>query len=298
MKFITEKKPRWGVEPICRVLPFAPASYYAATTRGPSARALRDARLKPDIERVWKENLAVYGPEKVWAQLNREGIRVGRSTVERLMRELGIRGVVRGPQKVQGMYGVTEVERPADLVKRQFHASAPNQLWVADLTYVRTVAGWVYVAFVIDVFARFVIGWQVSRTAHTEVALDALEMARWARRGSPLRGVIHHSDRGVQYLSAAYTDRLAQAGLVPSVGSRGDSYDNALAESFNGLYKTELIHRRTVWTDAAQVELATLKYIDWYNHRRLHGSLGLIPPAEAEATYHLLATTHPKVASH
>ena len=296
--FIAAHKARWGVEPICKVLPFAPATYYAMITRRPSARARRDVQLKAAIERVWREHRQVYGADKVWAQLNREGIRVGRCTVERLMRELGLRGVVRGPRKVRGLYGPSAVERPADLVNRRFHATAPNELWVADLTYVRTQAGWVYVAFILDVYARVIIGWQVSQTLHTELALDALEMARWARCSGPLSGVIHHSDRGVQYLSGSYTDRLAEAGCRASVGSRGDSYDNALAESFNGLYKTELIHRQPVWTDAAQVELATLDYVDWYNHRRLHGALGLRPPVEVEATYHLQADYRLKVASH
>jgi putative transposase len=284
VSFITANKDRFGVEPICNVLRFAPSTYYAAMTRSPSARETRDEGLKPYIQRVWEEHRRVYGADKVWAQLKREGQSVARCTVERLMRELGLRGVVRG-KKVRTTWPNEVSQRPADLVERQFHASAPNRLWVADLTYVKTHSGWVYVAFVLDVFSRFVVGWQVSRSLHAELALDALEMAIWARRGRHLDGLIHHSDRGVQYLAIRYTERLAEAGAVASVGSRGDSSDNALAESFNGLYKTELIRQRGPWRGLDDVEHATLDYVDWFNHHRLHGELAMIPPSEFESLY-------------
>jgi putative transposase len=284
--FITEHKARWGVEPICRVLQFAPATYYAATTRPPSARSRRDATLKEAIERIWTEHFGVYGADKVWAQLRREGLRVARCTVERLMRRLGLQGVVRGKRSIRTTVGDDAAARPADLVKRQFRAAAPNALWVADLTYVRTHSGWVYVAFVVDVFSRYVVGWQISRSLQTKLALDALNMAYWRRQGQQLTGLIHHSDRGGQYLSIRYTERLAEAGVLPSVGSKGDSYDNALAESFNGLYKTELIWHQGPWTGLEDVEHATLEYIDWFNTRRLHGELGMVPPAEFEAIYY------------
>jgi len=297
VKFIEEHRERWGVEPICRVLQFAPATYYAARTRPASARELWDRELKPEIQRIWNENFRVYGADKVWAQLRREGYRVARCTVERLMRDLGLRGVVRGktPRTTLVEDGAT---RPVDLVDRNFVAPAPNRLWVADLTYVKTHSGWVYVAFIVDVFCRYVVGWQASRSLRTELALDALEMAIWARRGEQLQGLVHHSDRGVQYLAVRYTERLALAGAVASVGSRGDSYDNALAESFNGLYKTELIRRRGSWRGLDDVEYATLEWVDWFNQRRLHTELGMVPPAEFEAAqYHeeapaLLAVSH------
>ena len=297
MKFIEEHRERWGVEPICRVLQFAPATYYAARTRPASARELWDRELKPEIQRIWNENFRVYGADKVWTQLRREGYRVARCTVERLMRDLGLRGVVRGktPRTTLVEDGAT---RPVDLVDRNFVAPAPNRLWVADLTYVKTHTGWVYVAFIVDVFCRYVVGWQASRSLRTELALDALEMAIWARRGEQLQGLVRHSDRGAQYLAVRYTERLVLAGAVASVGSRGDSYDNALAESFNGLYKTELIRRRGSWRGLDDVEYATLEWVDWFNQRRLHTELGMVPPAEFEAAqYHeeapaLLAVSH------
>ncbi len=286
MTFIHTHRDRWGIEPICRVLSFAPATYYAAIARPPSARRVRDEALKPEITRVFTENLRVYGADKVWAQLRREGTRVARCTVERLMHALEIRGAVRGTATVRTTIGGETGRRPADLVDRQFHAAAPNRLWVADLTYVKTHAGWVYVAFIIDVYSRFIVGWQASRSLRTDLALDALEMAIWARRGAHLDGLIHHSDRGVQYLAIRYTERLADAGVVASVGSRGDSYDNALAESFNGLYKTEVIRPYGPWRGLDDVEYATLEYVDWFNQRRLHGEIGMIPPAEFEAFYY------------
>jgi putative transposase len=285
VRFITEHKGRWGVEPICRVLQVAPSSYYAAITRPPSARRRRDEVLQADIRRVWGEHRRVYGADKVWAQLKREGLPVARCTVERLMRALGLRGVIRGKASVRTTIGDEASSRPLDLVARQFRAPAPNRLWVADLTYVKTHSGWVYVAFVVDVCSRFVVGWQAARSLRTDLALDALEMALWSRRTKELTGLIHHSDRGVQYLAIRYTERLAEAGAVPSVGSRGDSYDNALAESFNGLYKAELIRHAGPRRGLDDVEYATLEYVDWFNHRRLHGALGMIPPAQFEATF-------------
>jgi putative transposase len=289
VRFIEAHKERWGIEPICRALQVAPSTYYAATTRPPSARAVRDGELRAAIRRAWEANRRVYGADKVWAQLNREGTAVARCTVERLMRELGLRGVVRG-KAVRTTVADEASSRPADLVARRFRADAPNRLWVADLTYVRTFAGWVYVAFVVDVFSRFVAGWQASRSLAADLALDALEMALWARRAKRLDGLVHHSDRGSQYLAIRYTERLAEAGIAASVGSRGDSYDNALAESFQGLYKAELIRRRGPWCGLDEVEHATMDYVDWFNHRRLHGELGMVPPAEFEASYYAAAT--------
>jgi len=291
VRFITEHRICWGVEPICRVLQIAPSSYYAAVGRPISARRQRDAVLQGEIRRVWDEHRQVYGADKVWAQLNREGVAVARCTVERLMRELGLRGVVRGKSSVRTTMGDNASDRPLDLVARQFRAPAPNRLWVADLTYVKTHSGWVYVAFVVDACSRFVVGWQASWSLRTDLALDALEMALWVRRAVPLTGLIHHSDRGVQYLAIRYTERLAEAGVVPSVGSRGDSYDNALAESFNGLYKTELIRHRGPWRGLEDVEYATLEYVDWFNYQRLHGELGMRPPAEFEALQASQATS-------
>ena len=307
MSFIAANKERWGVEPVCRVLQVAPSTYYAATTRPPCARHQRDDVLRVGIRRVWDEHRQVYGADKVWAQRNREGTRVARCTVERLMRRLGLQGVVRGKQSARTTVGDEAADRPPDLVARQFRASAPNRLWVADLTYVKTHSGWVYVAFIVDVFARFIVGWQASRSLRTDLALDALEMAIWRRRAGGgacaqrLDGLVHHSDRGVQYLAIRYTERLAESGAVASVGSRGDSYDNALAESFHGLYKTELIRHQGPWRGLEDVEFATLEYVDWFNHRRLHTELGMVPPAEYEdafsADYHHAPPTAAGVAS-
>jgi putative transposase len=283
--FIRAHGERWGVEPICRTLQVAPSTYYAVVTHRPTARQLSDARLKIEIARVHGDNFGVYGIEKVWRQLKRERHAVGRDRVARLMDDLELRGVVRGKKKRTTV--PDEVSpRPADLVERNFTAEAPNRLWVADLTYVSTWTGFVYVAFVIDAFSRSIVGWRVSNSLHAELALDALEMAIWRRQRQDLSGLIHHSDRGSQYLSIRYTERLADAGAFRSVGSRGDSYDNALAEAVNGLYKAEVIRKSGPWRSLEQVELATAAWVDWWNHRRLHGAIGDIPPAEFEALYH------------
>jgi putative transposase len=281
--YIDRNKHRYGVEPICRVLPIAPSTYYAARRRPLSARAVRDTKLKVEIARVHAEHFGVYGARKVWRQLHREGVAVARCTVERLMGELHLEGVRRGKPR-RTTTPDAAAPRPADLVERDFSAQRPNQLWVADLTYVATWSGFVYVALVIDAFSRFIVGWQASRSLRTDLALDALEMAIWRRRGR-LEGLVHHSDRGGQYLSIRYTERLAEAGAVTSVGSRGDSYDNALAETIIGLYKTELIRRRGVWKGIDEVEYATLEWVDWFNHRRLLEPIGYVPPAEFEAPF-------------
>jgi putative transposase len=283
--FVDQHRQRWGVEPICKVLQVAPSSYYGAKTRPPSARALRDQELKAEVRRVHQDNFGVYGMEKVWRQLNREGIAVGRDQVRRLMRDLGLAGVVRG-KKLRTTLPEDVGQRPADLVERQFVAAAPNRLWVADLTYVSTWSGFAYTALIVDAFSRYIVGWRVSTTLRADLALDALEMAIWARQPRPEDGLVHHSDRGVQYLSIRYTERLAEEGAVTSVGSRGDSYDNALAETVMGLYKTELIRRRGPWRTAEQLELATATWVDWWNHRRLHGAADNLPPAEYESLYH------------
>jgi len=285
--FVEAHRERFGVEPICRVLEIAPSTYYSAKVRGPSVRALREERLKPMIARVHEDNFGVYGARKIWAQLNREGTRVARCTIERLMRQLGLRGAMRGrPHRTT--HGDHESRRPADLVERDFTAPAPNRLWVADLTYVRTWSGFAYVAFVTDAYSRRIVGWNASRSLASDLALNALEHAIWERQrhDQQLDGLVHHSDQGVQYLSIRYTERLAENDVASSVGSRGDSYDNALAESVIGLYKTELVRNRSPWKGLDQLELATLEWVDWYNHRRLHGELGHVPPAEYEASYY------------
>ena len=272
------------------MLQVAPSAYrrHAARQRNPelrSARAKRDELLMPHIERVWHANMQVYGAEKVWKQMNREDIAVARCTVERLMRRLGLEGVRRG-KTVRTTMPDTSAPCPLDQVNRQFQADRPNQLWVSDFTYVSTWQGWLYVAFVVDVFARRIVGWRVSTTMTTDFVLDALEQALYDRQPDPEDALIHHSDRGSQYVSILYSERLAEAGIAPSVGSKGDSYDNALAETINGLYKAELIHRRGPWKTRESVELATLEWVSWFNHQRLMGPLGHIPPAEAEANYY------------
>jgi putative transposase len=271
-------------------LRIAPSGYrrYAAQLRDTSrrcARAKRDEILQPEIKRVWQANMQVYGVPKVWKQLNREGIVVARCTVGRLMKLQGLRGAVRG-KRVRTTTPDTSAPRPLDRVNRQFKADRPNQLWVSDFTYVSTWQGWLYVAFVIDVFARRIVGWRISSSMTTDFVLDALEQALYARQPGDDGTLIHHSDRGSQYVSIRYSERLAEAGIEPSVGSRGDSYDNALAETINGLYKTELIHRRAPWKTRESVELATLEWVAWYNHHRLMEPLGYIPPAEVEANYY------------
>jgi len=290
MRFIDEHRGRFGVEPICRALQIAPSAWWrrAARRRDPSlrsARQIRDEALMTEIRRVWQENFRVYGADKIWHQLRREGITVARCTVERLMRKLGIAGAVRG-KKVRTTISDSNAPCPQDRVNRQFRADRPNQLWVADFTYVSTWQGWLYVAFVVDVYARRIVGWRVSRSMQTDFVLDALEQALYARRPQRDGGLTHHSDRGSQYVSIRYSERLAEAGIEPSVGSKGDSYDNALAETINGLYKAELIHRRSPWRTREAVEIATLEWVNWFNHHRLLEPIGYITPEEAEDHYY------------
>ena len=288
VEFIDTHRGFHGAESICSVLPIAPSTYYEQKARqvDPARlpqRLIREAGLREEIERVWKENRSVYGARKVWLQLRREGVLVARCTVERLMRQMGLRGVVRGRRYKATTIVDEAAQRPADLVQRNFTADRPNQLWVADLTYVATWVGFVYVAFVTDVFSRKIVGWRVSNSLRSDLALDALEQALHAR--SDLDNLVHHSDRGVQYLSIRYTERLAEAGIEPSVGSVGDSYDNALAETIFGLYKTEVIRWQGPWRNLEEVEYATLEWVDRFNNRRLFGPIGGIPPAEFEALY-------------
>jgi transposase InsO family protein len=290
--FIDDHREVHGVEPICKVLPIAPSTYHAhvakrANPEKLSARARRDMALKPEIARVFAENFEVYGVRKVWRQLQRESFDVARCTVERLMRGMGLQGVVRG-KPVRTTISDKAAPCPLDHVNRQFHAPRPNALWVSDFTYVSTWTGFVYVAFVIDVYARRIVGWRASRTAHASFVLDALEQALHDRRPTHRGGLVHHSDRGSQYLSIKYTERLSEAGIEPSVGSVGDSYDNALAETINGLYKAEVIQRRGPWRTMEAVEFATLEWVDWFNNRRLLEPIGNIPPAEAEDRYYAM----------
>lgn len=286
---IDEHREVYGVEPICKVLPIAPSTYHdhVAKRRDPakrSDRVKRDEVLKIEIRRVFEENFRVYGVRKVWRQLKREGTAVARCTVARLMKAMGLQGVVRG-KRAKTTISDAAVPCPLDRVNRQFAADHPNSLWVSDFTYVATWSGFVYVAFVIDVYARRIVGWRASRTATAGFVLDALEQALHAR--CPIDGgLVHHSDRGAQYVSINYTERLAKAGIEPSVGSVGDSYDNALAETVIGLFKTEVIHRRGPWRSFNAVEYATLEWVDWFNNRRLLEPIGNIPPAEAEAQYY------------
>ena len=293
VSYIDAHRDRFGVESICRVLPIAPSTYHrhrhqrTNPTRR-STRAQRDAQLRVEIQRVYDEHHQVYGPRKVWKQLRREGVRVARCTVGRLMRAMGLAGAVRGRAWITTTQA-GDRGRPLDLVDRQFVATRPNQLWVSDFTYVATWSGFVYVAFVIDVFARRIVGWRVSTSMRTDFVLDALEQAIYARQGETLTGLVHHSDRGTQYLSMRYTDRLADADIAPSVGSQGDAFDNALAESVIGLYKTEVIRRKGPWRSLEAVEFATLAWVDWFNMRRLLGPIGDIPPAEYEAQYYAQA---------
>ena len=288
VSFIDEYRAAHGVESICAQLPIAPSTYYEHKVRQADParlppRVQRDIELSREIRRVYEENFQVYGARKVWRQLGREGIVVARCTVERLMRSMGLEGVVRG-KKCRTTVGDESLDQPVDRVNRQFKATRPNQLWVADFTYVATWLGFVYTAFVVDVFARRIIGWRVARSMTADLVLDALEQALWVRSGAT--GVVHHSDRGSQYLSIRYSERLTAAGVVPSVGSVGDAYDNALAETIIGLYKTELIHQHGPWRHLDAVEYATLEWVDWFNHRRLLEPIGNVPPAELERAYY------------
>ena len=290
--YIDAHRDAFGVEPICRTLAaagvaVAPSTYYAAKTRPPSARAERDAALRPEIARVHRDNSGVYGVRKAWRTLNREGVPVARCTVARNMRVLGLAGAVRGKTK-RTTVAADVGPRPLDRLDRDFSAPAPNRRWVADITYVATWSGFVYVAFVSDLFSRRIVGWRASTSLRSDLALDALEHALWqrGREEQDVTGVVHHSDRGVQYLSIAYTERLADVGALASVGSRGDSYDNAAAESVFGLYKTELIRRQGPWRGLDDVEIGTLEWVDWFNHRRLHSYCADIPPAEFERNYY------------
>ena len=291
VRFIDDHRDTYGIELICAVVLIAPSTYFRHKARHAdptrrSARTQRDDALRQAIQGVWNEHQQVYGPRKVWRQLRREGHRVARCTVERLMREMGLRGAVRGRAWVITTRSDAAADRPSDLVDRHFAATRPNQLWVADFTYVATWRGFVYVAFVIDVFARRLVGWRVAASLRTDFVLDALEQAIYDRRGAGVNDLVHHSDRGTQYVSMRYTERLAEAGIAPSVGSRGDSYDNALAESVIGLFKTEVIHRKGPWRHLEAVEFATLDWIDWFNTRRLLEPIGYVPPAEYEARYY------------
>jgi putative transposase len=289
--FIDEHRKVYGVEPICRVLPIAPSTYfrYKVLERDPSrrsARARSDEHLRMIIRRIWQDNHQVYGPRKVWKQMGRENLRAARCRVRRLMREMGLAGAVRGRAWITTTDSRPDAARPLDLVDRNFTATRPNQLWVSDFTYVATWRGFVYVAFVSAVFARRIVGWRVSPSLPTDFVLDALEQAVYDRCGDAPTGLVHHSDRGTQYLSMRYTDRLADAGIAPSVGSRGDSYDNALAETIIGLFKTEVIRLKGPWRHLEAVEFATLDWVDWFNNRRLLEPIGYVPPAEYEARYY------------
>lgn len=288
--FIDDHRKAYGVEPICRVLKIAPSTYHAhdARRRGvgaPPPRVMRDVLLSKEVRRVFEENFRVYGVRKVWRQLMREGVKVARCTVARLMKAMGLKGAIRGKPHRTTFSDKTR-PCPLDRVNRQFKAPKPDALWVSDFTYVSTSSGFVYVAFVIDAYARKIVGWRVSRSAHAGFVLDALEQALHERKPASGSGLVHHSDRGSQYVSIKYTERLREAGLEPSVGSVGDSYDNALAETINGLYKAEVIWRRGPWRGVEPVEYATLEWIDWFNNRRLLEPIGNVPPAEAEAAYY------------
>jgi putative transposase len=296
VEYIDQHKAQFGVEPICTTLteaevPIAPSTYYARKTRPPSARSRRDERVTTRIKEIHKDNYGVYGIRKIHAALAREGgidgRQVARCTTQRLMKAADLKGISRSKSPRTTIPGKAPDYRP-DLVNRAFTADAPDRLWVADITYLRTFSGWVYAAFVLDVFSRRIVGWQLSTSLRTDLALDALEMGLWTRRhaGANVSSLVHHSDRGVQYVAVRYTERLAEAGAVASVGSKGDSYDNAMAEALNSLYKAELIRNKGPWKGIDELEIATAEYVDWYNHRRLHGELGLIPPVEYETNHH------------
>jgi putative transposase len=292
VRFIDEHRDAYGVEPICAVLPIAPSVYYEHKLREREPerrppRAVRDEKLRADIQRVWDSNFEVYGVRKVWKHLvNEDKLTVARCTVTRLMRALGLQGAVRGKRFKVTTCPDTGAVRPPDLVERKFTATRPNELWVADLTYVATWRGFVYVAFVVDVFSRRIVGWRASHSLRSDLALDALEQALYDRPVHEVERLVHHSDRGVQYLSIRYTERLEAAGIERSVGSKGDSYDNAMAESVIGLFKTEVIRRRGPWKGYDDVEYATLTWVAWYNSSRLHESLGYLSPARFEQAFH------------
>ena len=301
ISFVDAYREEHGVEPVCRVLQIAPSNYHEHVRRRSEPetappRVRRDMELMKEIKRVVEENFQVYGYRKVWRQMQREGFAVARCTVARLMSKMGISGVIRG-RRIKTTVSDKATPCPLDHVNREFRAARPNALWVSDFTYVATWAGFVYTAFVIDTFARRIVGWRVSRSAHAGFVLDALEQALHDRKPVSGAGLVHHSDRGVQYVSIKYTERLAEAGLVPSVGSVGDSYDNALAESINALYKAEVIHRRGPWRSLEAVEYATLEWVDWFNNRRLLEPIGNIPPAEAEARYYAALEEPAKLAA-
>jgi putative transposase len=298
VEFIDAHREEHGVEPICEQLQVAPSTYYAHRSRPPSARSVTDASTTTLITQVHAENFGVYGARKIHAQLHRQGHPVARCTVQRLMRAAGLRGLSRAKGPRTTIPGSGSDLRP-DLVGRAFTATGPDQLWVADITYCRTFSGWVYAAFVIDVFSRRVVGWQLSRSLRTDLALDALEMGLWTRRraGRDVSGLVHHSDKGSQYVAVRYTQRLVDAGAVASVGSTGDSYDNALAEAFNSLFKAELVRNRGPWKGTDDLEIAVAEYIDWFNHRRLHGEIGLVPPAEHEDSFYRQNTAAATVAA-
>ena len=294
VRFLNDHRDHYGIEPMCAVVPIAPSTYFRHRARHldparRSTRARRDDELRIAIRWIWDANFQVYGPRKVWRELRRQGLAVARCTVVRLMREMGLAGAVRGRAWITTTHAQEGGDRPTDRVDRQFVATRPNQLWVSDFTYVATWQGFVYVAFVIDVFARRIVGWRAASSPRTDLALDALEQAIYARRGADTAGLVHHSDRGTQYLSIRYTDRLADAGIELSVGSRGDAYDNALAESVIGLFKTEVIRRLGPWRSLEAVEFATLGWVDWFNHRRLLEPIGYVPPAEYEEAYYAQA---------
>jgi transposase InsO family protein len=302
VSFIDDHREVYGVEPICRVLPIAPSTYYAHKEREArpemrSRRSLRDEMLRDRIDRTWRENFEVYGVRKMWKELKRREEPVARCTVHRLMRQMGLQGAVRGRKFTRTTIADDSAARPRDLVDRNFTATGPNQLWVADLTYVATWRGFAYVAFVIDVFSRRIVGWRASSSLRSDLALDALEQALYDRPIAASPRLIHHSDRGVQYLSIRYTERLAEAGIEPSVGSTGDSYDNAMAESVIGLYKTEVIHRRGPWKGVEDVEFATLLWVAWFNGSRLLEPLGYVPPAEFEEAYYRRQTATAELAT-
>ncbi len=284
MAYIDSHRGRFGVEPILHALEVAPSTYYCAKSRPPSKRAISDAVLKPRILNLWKDNYEVYGVRKLTKALRREGVTVGRDQVGRLMAELGIAGMVRGKATRTTKADPSAVRAP-DLVRRHFTATEPNRLWLSDFTYVPTWSGTVYVAFIIDAFSRAIVGWKAATTMRTDLVLDALEMAIWAR-GRDLLGLVAHSDAGSQYTALRYTERLAEIGAAPSIGTVGDSYDNALAETVNGLYKNELIHRQGPWRTADDIEVATAAWVHWWNTARLHGACGDVPPAEYEAAWH------------